>query len=172
MPIADFGGLFLRTGILSPVGGSSEDRGRTLWSSTGTAMAKRRANLHFRIPPYVSPRNRWRKLIYDAALAAMQEGQVTYQAEDRLELELVLYFDRATIGFHDVDNRLKDVLDALQARMGGPKAVRQHQPLIPNDNQFFRVSVVKMLPPKQSHGRGHVTITRHRDHDRAAVPKR
>ena len=66
------------------------------------------------------------------------------------------------IGFHDVDNRLKDVLDSLQARMGGSKAMRQYQPLIPNDSQVFTVTVTKMLPPPQSHGMGHVTITKHR----------
>jgi len=77
-----------------------------------------------------------------------------------LAVSVVLYFDDKAIGFHDVDNRLKDVLDALQARMGGPKAVRMYQPLILNDSQIFRVVVTKMLPPPQSKGDGHVTITK------------
>jgi hypothetical protein len=33
---------------------------------------------------------------------------------------------------HDVDNRLNDVLDALQGRMGGSKAVRKFEPIILN----------------------------------------
>ncbi len=53
-------------------------------------------------------------------------------------------------------------MDSLQARMGGSKAMRQYQPLIPNDSQVFTVTVTKMLPPPQSHGMGHVTITKHR----------
>jgi Holliday junction resolvase RusA-like endonuclease len=125
-------------------------------------MAKRKFKIHFRIPAYVTPRNDWRKLIYDAARTEMQTRQVTYRSDDRLAVSVVLYFDGLAIGFHDVDNRLKDVLDALQARMGGSKAVRLHQPLIPNDSQVFRVTVTKMLPPPQSHNFGHVTITKHR----------
>jgi Holliday junction resolvase RusA-like endonuclease len=131
-------------------------------------MAKRKFKVHFRIPSYVTPHNNWRRLIYDAARNEMQARRVTYRNNDRLAVDLFLYFDGVAIGFHDVDNRLKDVLDALQGRMGGPKAVRRHQPLIPNDSQVFRVTVTKMLPPRQSHGLGHVTIARHRDRDRAA----
>jgi hypothetical protein len=126
-------------------------------------MAKRKFKIHFRVPPYVTPRNRWRRLIYDAARREMQARGVTYRREDRLDVTLVLYFGRMAIRFHDVDNRLKDVLDALQGRMGGPTAVGRHQPLIPNDSQVYRVAVNKMLPPPQSHSSGHVTITKHRN---------
>lgn len=125
-------------------------------------MAKRKFKIHFRIPPYAASRNEWRKLIYDAARAEMQVRRVTYRSDDRLALTLVLYFNGVAIGFHDVDNRLKDVMDALQARMGGPKAVRRDKPLIQNDRQVFKVTVTKMLPPPQSHSLGHVTIVRHR----------
>ena len=87
---------------------------------------KRRIKLHFRIPPYVTPRNRWRRLIYDAAKAERQRGRVCYCPQDCLAVALTLYLNKQSILFHDVDNRLKDVLDALQGRMGGPKAVRKH----------------------------------------------
>jgi Holliday junction resolvase RusA-like endonuclease len=125
-------------------------------------MAKRKFKTHFRIPAYVTPRNAWRRLIYDAAHNEMKARQVTYRTDDSLAVSVVLYFDAMAIGFHDVDNRLKDVLDALQARMGGSKSERQYQPLIPNDSQVFRFTVTKMLPPPQSHGFGHVTITKYR----------
>jgi len=125
-------------------------------------MATRKFKIKFRIPSYAAPRNDWRKRIYKAARTEMRARRVTYRSDDKLAVEVVLYLDGSAIGFHDVDNRLKDVLDALQARMGGPKAVRRHQPLIPNDNQIFRVAVTKMQPPPQSHGLGHVTITKHR----------
>ena len=131
-------------------------------------MAKRKFKIHFRIPAYVASRNDWRRLVYDAACAEMQARRVTYRSGDKLAVTLVLYLDGVAIGVHDVDNRLKDVLDALQGRMGGPKAVRRDKPLIPNDNQVFKVTVTKMLPPPQSHTLGHVTIVRHREYDRAA----
>lgn len=60
---------------------------------------------------------------------------------------------------HDVDNRLKDILDALQGRMGGSKAVRMFAPIILNDRQVYRVVVSKSSPPGQSHGLGHVAVS-------------
>lgn len=131
-------------------------------------MAKRKLKIRFRIPAYVTPRNDWRRRIHDAARNEMRESKVAYRIGDRLAVALVLYLRGTAIGFHDVDNRLKDVLDAMQGRMGGPKAVRRHQALIPNDNQVFRATVTKMRPPPQSLGLGHVTITRHRGNDRTA----
>jgi hypothetical protein len=59
---------------------------------------------------------------------------------------------------HDVDNRLKDILDALQGRAGGPKKKRTLEPIIPNDRQIYRVIMEKGLPPRQSKGFGHLTI--------------
>lgn len=130
-------------------------------------MAKRKFKIQFRIPAYVTPRNDWRRRIHNAACKEMRESDVAYRIGDRLAVAVVLYLHGTAIGFHDVDNRLKDVLDAMQGRMGGAKAVRRHQALIPNDNQVFRVTVTKMQPPRQSRGLGHVTITRHRENDRA-----
>lgn len=123
-------------------------------------MAKRKSAVRFRIPPYVIPRNRWRRLIYDAAQRKLATQRVIYLPDDKLEIVIVLYFDRSPLRFHDIDNRLKDVLDALQGRMGGPKAVRLHKPLIPNDNQIFRVTVTKMRTPKQSKDNGYAKILR------------
>jgi hypothetical protein len=59
--------------------------------------------------------------------------------------------------FHDVDNRLKDILDALQARVGGPKKVRKLVPLVPNDYQILRATVEKVPGPVSG---GRLTIQR------------
>ena len=123
-------------------------------------MAKRKLKLHFRIPRYVAPRNHWRLLIYKAARTEIEARHVVYKPDDRLAVSFLLYLDGSALNIHDVDNRLKDVLDALQGRMGGPKSVRQYEPLIPNDKQISTVTVRKTLPPPQSHGLGHVTISR------------
>jgi Holliday junction resolvase RusA-like endonuclease len=63
---------------------------------------------------------------------------------------------------HDVDNRLKDILDALQGRMRGSKAVRRFVPIIHNDRQVFRVVITKSLPPKQSLWLGDVSVLHRR----------
>lgn len=86
------------------------------------AMARRRLKRHFRIPSYVTPRNRWRQLIWRAARAAAQDSGVEYCPADHLAI--VLYMGNAALARHNVDNRTKDILDALQGRMGGAKSIR------------------------------------------------
>ena len=119
---------------------------------------KRPLKLRFRIPPYEPTRNDWRLAIHRAATEAL--GPVVYESTDRLEVTVGLYFEQGAITFHDVDNRLKDVLDALQGRAGGPKSEHRLKAIIPNDCQVYRVIVEKREPPKQSRGHGHVTVRR------------
>lgn len=124
-------------------------------------MTKRPFMLKVRIPEYAPPRNTWRKAIYRAVTAAQHATAVRYEPGDRLAVVLRLYFtDKRSTEIHDVDNRLKDCLDALQGRVGGTKtkATRALPPIVPNDRQIWRVVVEKALAPKQSRGRGHLTI--------------
>ncbi len=114
--------------------------------------------LRFRLPPYRAPRNHWRRDVHAAALAAMRRRGIRFAPGDRLSVAVRLYFPEQELRWHDVDNRLKDVLDALQGRAGGPKSLRALDPLIPNDRQVFRVVVEKSAPPGQSHGKGHVEV--------------
>jgi hypothetical protein len=123
-------------------------------------MAKRRLRIHFRIPPYKSPRNEWRREIYDAAKAIMASRSVKYLDTDKLEISIILYLPESACNIHDLDNRAKDILDALHGRMGGSKAIRRVERLVPNDRQFAKMSVSKAHPPKQSHGLGHVTVSK------------
>ncbi|MBI4735155.1 MAG: hypothetical protein HY766_03695, partial [candidate division NC10 bacterium] len=53
-------------------------------------MAKRPLKLQFRIPPYEPPRNEWREKIHRAATERL--GGVVYEATDRLEIAVGLYF--------------------------------------------------------------------------------
>lgn len=122
-------------------------------------MAKPRQKLRFRLPEYVSPRNAWRKLIHASALKAAKQQGVEYGPEAKLAVEVKLYLRRRKLEIHDVDNRLKDILDALQGRAGGSKAVRKLEPIILNDRQIYRVTITKSDPPKQSLGLGHVVVS-------------
>lgn len=121
-------------------------------------MAKPRQKLKFRLPEYQSPRNAWRKLIHREALKAAKRQGVEYGAEAKLAVEVKLYLRGRALEIHDVDNRLKDILDALQGRAGGSKALRRLKPIILNDRQIYRVTITKSLPPKQSLGLGHVAV--------------
>jgi len=121
-------------------------------------MAKRPLKLTVRIPPYKAPRNAWRKSLHKAIQDRFRISPVVFSEHDKLEVEVRLYMNATALRLHDVDNRLKDILDALQGRAGGSKAKRNLAPIIPNDRQVYRVIMEKAVPPKQSHGLGHLTI--------------
>src|SRR5438105_4193056 len=123
-------------------------------------MPKRPLRLAVRIPPYHSPRNAWRRAVHAAALDRQQRTGISYRSSDQLEVRVRLYMNRSALTSHDVDNRLKDVLDALQGRAGGSKRRPTMRPIIPNDRQVYRVVVEKGPAPKQSGGFGHLVIRR------------
>jgi len=123
-------------------------------------MPKRPLKLKVRIPPYVSPRNVWRRRLHEAVTDAQRATGVAYRETDQLEVEVRLYLEEPALFVHDVDNRLKDILDALQGRAGGPKSQQTLAPVIPNDRQVYRVVIDKSAPPKQSRGMGHLTVRR------------
>ncbi len=87
------------------------------------SMAKRPLKLLIRIPPYKNPRNEWRRLIHAEVMKVQRRSLVRYDTSDRLEFECLLHMNDRSFPIHDVDNRLKDILDALQGRAGGPKKI-------------------------------------------------
>jgi hypothetical protein len=101
----------------------------------------------------------------------MTQRRVTYTRDDRLEVHVILYLTACEVLVHDVDNRLKDILDALQGRAGGPKNVHTLEPIIPNDSQVFRVSMEKSLTEgaKGSSGRIIVRKLRQREPRRRSI---
>ena len=125
-------------------------------------MAKRPLKLTLRIPPYEHPRNAWRKKLHEVVTRRQRQSPVSYTVNDKLEVEVRLYLKDSALAVHDVDNRLKDILDALQGRAGGSKNRKPLIPIITNDNQIYRVIIEKLAPPKQSHGLGHLTIRKYR----------
>ena len=113
--------------------------------------------LEVSLPPYETPRNAWRVKIHAAAAEAMRAAGIVYSEGEWLAVEVQLVMTAEMLQFHDVDNRLKDVLDALQARVGGPKKIRTLAPIIPNDYQIVRATVEKFTGEVLG---GHLTIRR------------
>jgi Holliday junction resolvase RusA-like endonuclease len=126
-------------------------------------MRKQHKTLRIRIPPYQHPRNEWRRSIIAQIEQATAARAVTYQPEDQLELIVTLYMIKDEIAWHDVDNRLKDIMDALQGRAGGSKANKVLIALVPNDHQIHKVTIEKRTAPRQSHGWGHLIIRRYKE---------
>jgi hypothetical protein len=125
-------------------------------------MPKRRLTLKVRIPPYEPPRNAWGHKLHRAIVSKQKHRRIQYRPTDFLELDIRLYIPGKSLKAHDVDNRMKDVMDALQGRAGGPKSERALAAIIPNDCQVYRVTMVKSEPPGQSYGKGHLIVRKHR----------
>jgi hypothetical protein len=124
-------------------------------------MSKRRLTLQARIPPYQHPRNDWRYAIHTELIKAAKSKAVLYRPDDQLEIVITLYMPENQIRWHDVDNRLKDIMDTLQGRVGGSKLTRGLVPIIPNDHQIYKVTITKKIAPPQSHDLGHIIIKKH-----------
>ena len=126
-------------------------------SSPAADMSKRRLSIRFRLPPYQYPRNEWRKAIHEAAIRRLRRTR--YLDGDKLEIDVMLYLKSSHLAMSDLDNRLKDVLDALQGRAGGPKGRRTLAPIIANDSQIWRATVEKSAAPRQNpRGGGWVSL--------------
>lgn len=127
-------------------------------------MSKPRRTVRVRLPMYAYQRNAWRRKIHKVVSDALEQAGIRYTAKDYIDLTICLYLEDSKLKVMDIDNRVKDVFDALQGHVGGNgKKVRALPALIPNDCQIYRVTAEKSLPPKQSHGYGHLIIRRHRD---------
>src|SRR5919106_1943498 len=112
-------------------------------------MAKSSRTLTACIPTYLKNRSLWRKKILASVLHARGKAGIEYGPDDLLEVVVLLYLKKGKRhDIHDVDNRLKDILDALQGRFGGPKSPRTKSRLIENDNQVCRVVMEKQPIPK------------------------
>jgi len=121
-------------------------------------MAKRRLTLTINLPKYATPRNEWRKLIHEEVVKAQRLRGVRYTRSDKLEVKVLLNLSNNQSMHHDIDNRLKDILDALQGRAGGPKGTHTLRPIIPNDNQIFRVFIEKSTQPNNKFTRGKLIL--------------
>lgn len=112
-------------------------------------MAKAPRSITVHLPRYQRDREQWRKDILDCVLEEKRERSVQYDPEDTFEVTVLLYLGTKSkqkrFSIHDVDNRLKDILDALQGRFGRSRSSHR---LIENDNKVLRVVIEKRLRPK------------------------
>ena len=111
-------------------------------------MAKRKLKLKAKIPNFNKDAREWRKGINAAIVEAQSNQQVCYRETDKLEVEIRLHLVNPKLTVLDLDNRLKDILDALQGFVGDKGMSGELRPIIPNDSQIYRVIVEKRLPPK------------------------
>ena len=109
-------------------------------------MAKARQTIRTVLPTYQKDRQKWRRRILENVRAAADNNGILYGSDQTLEVEVTLYMDRGKRhDIHDVDNRLKDILDALQGRFRGKGRKRR---LIENDNKICKATIEKRPTPK------------------------
>ncbi|HSP63086.1 MAG TPA: RusA family crossover junction endodeoxyribonuclease [Pyrinomonadaceae bacterium] len=110
-------------------------------------MVTRRRKVSTVLPTYQRDRYRWRRNILANVLNAASKAGVRYEPDDQIEVVVLLYLSEGKrLTIHDVDNRLKDILDALQGRFGPDRARKR---LIENDRQIWRVVMEKQRIPKK-----------------------
>lgn len=109
-------------------------------------MAKPRQTIRAVLPTYQKDRQKWRKQILRNVRRVKEEKGIEYAPEQLFAVEVILYMDRGKRhDIHDIDNRLKDILDALQgAFRGSGRKLR----LIKNDNKICKATIEKRPTPK------------------------
>ena len=110
-------------------------------------MRKRRLKLTAKIPNFMSDSVAWRKAIYAAVTEAQRRDGVRYSENDKLEVAVRFHLQGRKLTILDLDNRLKDVGVALQGFIYD-KGAGGLKPIIPNDNQIYRLTAEKRLPAK------------------------
>ena len=111
-------------------------------------MAKKRLVITAELPNYKKDRQEWRRQILRNVQFAAARRKVESLDDLKLDVAVRLYMKGdKRLAIHDVDNRLKDILDALQGRFTGP--LGKLKPLMENDNQVYRALVEKLPTPKR-----------------------
>jgi Holliday junction resolvase RusA-like endonuclease len=114
-------------------------------------VRKRRLKLVARIPNYVPDGVAWKRAIYRAVTKAQRDKGVQYSGNDKLDVEVCFHLHGHKLTKLDLDNRLKAVGDALQGFISDKGKLtkgRKRKPIIPNDNQIYRLTAEKRLPAK------------------------
>lgn len=125
-------------------------------------MAKRRFSISVALPAYARPRNEWRRRVHAAVLDAQTRRGVGYRDADRLELRITLFLRDRPLDLHDVDERVKDVVDALEGRIAGQRSRRRIAPIIPAQEQIQRIVLEKAATRGRRDALGELAISRFR----------
>jgi hypothetical protein len=124
-------------------------------------MPKRRFSIGVQLPAYARPRNEWRRRVHAAVLEALARRGVGYQDADRLEVRLELFLDAKPLDVHAIDERVKDVVDALGGRIAGPRSQRKIAPIV-GDHQIARIVLEKVTRRARGRALGELAISRYR----------
>ena len=124
-------------------------------------MAKRRFSISATLPAYAPPRNEWRRRVHSAVLEAQTFRGVGYRESDRLEMRVTLYLGARALDVHETDERVKDIVDALEGRIAGRRSRRRIAPIV-QSGQILRIILEKDGRVPRGRPLGLLSIARYR----------
>ena len=125
-------------------------------------MAKRRFSITVPLPGYARPRNEWRRRVHASVLDAQTRRGVGYRDADRVEVRITLFLGERPLDLHEIEERVKDVIDALEGRIAGPRSRRRIAPIIPSPDQIQRIVLEKSGARGRRGALGELAISRYR----------
>ena len=124
-------------------------------------MAKRRFSISATLPAYAPPRNEWRRRVHAAVLEAQTFRGVGYRESDSLEMRITLYLGARALDVHETDERVKDIVDALEGRIAGRRSRRRIAPIV-QGGQILRIILEKDGRVPRGRPLGLLSIARYR----------
>lgn len=125
-------------------------------------MAKRRFSITVALPGYTRPRNEWRRRVHASVLDAQTRRGVGYRDADRVEVRITLFLGERPLDLHEIEERVKDVIDALEGRIAGPRSRRRIAPIIPSPDQIQRIVLERAGGRGRRGALGELAISRYR----------
>jgi hypothetical protein len=100
--------------------------------------------------------------VHAAVLEAQTFRGVGYRENDQLDLRVALYLGPRPLDLHDSDERVKDIIDALEGRIAGRRSRRRIAPIV-SSGQVRRI-ILEKQETWSARGRpfGLLTISRYR----------
>ena len=99
--------------------------------------------------------------MHAAVLEAQTFRGVGYRESDELELRVSIFLGHRALDLHEIDERVKDIVDALEGRIAGRRSRRRIAPIV-STGQFRRVVLEKDTRTLRGRPFGVLTITRYR----------
>lgn len=125
-------------------------------------MPKPKATLSITLPVWSGKSNKynWRKAVLQRLRDKREETGAFFEADTKVEIQALVHLQTSRKGAdgQDIDNLLKHICDALQARRGGSKSLRRKGRLIQNDHQVFRAVIEKKYLHKKNASGGRLTV--------------
>src|SRR5690348_5252136 len=113
------------------------------------------------LPAYAPPRNEWQHRVNAAVLEEQTFRGVGYRDIARLDMRVTLYLGARALDVHETDERVKDIVDALEGRIAGRRSRRRIAPIV-QGGQILHIILEKDGRVPRGRPLGLLSIARYR----------